>query len=98
MFTLFRYGLIPVVLYCVVVIAAGFDTYSTNAVRESSWPQTVATVINSQDVGEALAEFNGTPNTFPDPYGTLNYVVEGQTYTWQGRGREIGVTVMNSRR
>ena len=77
MFTLFWYGLIPVVLYCAVVIAASFDTYSTNAVRESSWPQTVATVIKSQDVGEALPEFNGAPNAFPDPYGTLNLARAG---------------------
>jgi len=95
MFTLFRYGLVPVVLYCVVVIAAGVDAFSTNAVRKSAWPQTVATVMKSQDFGQALAEFRGTQNTFPDPRGALQYVIDGETYTWQGRGRDIGVTVMN---
>src|SRR5260370_24734994 len=97
MFTLFRYGLVPVVLYCVVVIAAGVDAFSTNAVRKSTWPQTVATVMKSQDFGQALAEFRGTQNTFPDPRGALQYVIDGETYTWQGRGRDIGVTVMNPR-
>ena len=95
MFTLFRYGLLPVVLFCVVVVTASFDAFSTNAVRESTWPQTVATVMDSQDFGGAAAEFQGTQNAFPDPHGTLKYVIDGKTHTWQGRGREIGVTVMN---
>jgi hypothetical protein len=38
LFTLFRYGLIPVVFYCVVVITAGIDAVTTNASQESSWP------------------------------------------------------------
>jgi len=95
MFTLFRYGLLPVVLYCTIVIAAGVDAYSTNAVRKSAWPQTVATVLQSQDPGQVLAELQGTKNTFPDPRGTLSYVIDGKAYTWQGRGRDIGVTAMN---
>jgi hypothetical protein len=95
MFTLFRYGLLPVVLYCIVVIAAGFDAMLTNTIQKSTWPQTVVTVTQSQDFGQALAEFRGTQNTFPDPRGTLQYVIDGKPYAWQGRGREIGVTVMN---
>ena len=95
MFNLFRYCLGPVVVYCLVVIAAGVDSFSTNIFRKSTWPQTVVTVVRSQDFGAAAAAFRGTPNTFPDPRGTLNYVIDGQTYTWQGRGRDIGVTVMN---
>jgi len=95
MFTLFRYGLLPVVLYCIVVIAAGFDAILTNTIQKSTWPQTVVTVTQSQDFGQALAEFGGRQNTFPDPRGRLQYVIDGKTYAWQGRGREIGVTVMN---
>src|SRR5256885_1040658 len=34
------------------------------------------------------------PNTFPDPRGTGIYVIDGKSHAWQGRGREIGVTVM----
>jgi hypothetical protein len=94
MFTLFRYGLLPVVLYCVVVITAGVDAILTNTVRKSTWPQTFVTVMQSQDFGQALTELRGTPNTFPDPRGTLRYVIDGKTYNWQGRGREMGVTVM----
>jgi hypothetical protein len=94
MFTLFRYGLIPVVLWCAVVIAAGVQAFSTNVIRKSTWPQTVVTVTQSQDLGQALAEFRGTQNDFPDPHGTVRYAVGGKTYSWQGRGREIGVTVM----
>jgi hypothetical protein len=94
MFTLFRYGLIPVVFFCVIVVSASIDAYSTNAVRKSTWRQTVVTVTQSQDFGQAFAEFRGTQNTFPDPRGTVKYVIDGETYTWQGRGREIGVTVM----
>ena len=94
MFTLFRYGLIPVVLFCVVIVTASIDAYSTNAIQKSSWRQTVATVMQSQDFGDVAAKFRGTPNTFPDPHGTVQYVVDGQTYTWQGRGRDMGVTVM----
>ena len=82
-------------LFCVVVIAASVDAYSTNTVQKSTWPQTVVTVMQSQDLAKWLAEFRGTPNTFPDPRGTLTYVIDGKTYTWQGRGRDIGVTVMN---
>jgi hypothetical protein len=95
MFTLFRYGLIPVVLFCLVVIAASIDTYSSNVVQKSTWSQTVVTVTESQDFGQAFAELSGTKNTFPDPHGTVSYVIDGKTYTWQGRGRDIGVTVMN---
>ena len=95
MFMLFRYGLIPVVLFCGVVIAASIDTYSTNIVQKSTWRQTVVTVMESQDFGQGLAEFRGTQNTFPDPHGTVQYVIDGKTYTWQGRGRDMGVTVMN---
>jgi uncharacterized protein DUF3592 len=95
MFTLFRYGLIPVVLFCVVVIAAGVDTFTTNTVQKSTWLQTVATVLEAQDFGQTSAEFRGTPNNFPDPRGKVQYVINGETYNWQGRGRDMGVTVMN---
>jgi len=94
MFTLFRYGLTPVVLYCVVLITAGIDAFLTNTVRKATWPQTVVTVVQSQDFGDVAAAFRGTPNTFPDPRGTLKYVIDGKSYDWRGRGREIGVTVM----
>ena len=95
MFTLFRYGLMPVVGFCVVVIAASIDVYATNTIQKSTWRQTVVTVMQSQDPGQVAAEFRGTPNTFPNPRGTLEYVVDGKPYTWQGLGRDIGVTVMN---
>ena len=94
MFTLFRYGLTPVVLYCVVVITAGVSAILTNTVRKATWPQTVVTVVRSQDLGDMAAAFRGTPNTFPDPRGKVTYVIDGRSYAWQGRGREIGVTVM----
>jgi uncharacterized protein DUF3592 len=94
MFTLFRYGLAPVVLYCVVVITAGADAFLTNTIRKATWPQTVVTVVQSRDFGDVAAAWRGTPNTFPDPRGTLQYAVDGKPHTWQGRGREIGVTVM----
>jgi hypothetical protein len=51
-------------------------------------------VVQSQDFGDVAAAFRGTPNTFPDPRGKLNYVIDGKSYDWQGRGRDIGVTVM----
>jgi hypothetical protein len=95
MFNLLRYGLIPVVGFCVIVVSASIDVYSTTAIRQSTWPQTVATVVRSQDLGDVAAKFRGTPNTFPDPRGTLTYVIDGKAHTWQGRGRDIGVTVMN---
>lgn len=95
MFTFLRYGLIPLVLFCVVIVAASVDAYSTNITQKSTWPETVATVLESQDFGQDLAESRGTQNTFPDPHGTVTYVIDGKTYTWQGRGRDIGVTVMN---
>jgi hypothetical protein len=95
MFAIFRYGLLPVALFCVVVITAGVHTVATNGIQKSTWPQTVVTVTQSQDVGKALAELRGAQNSFPDPYGTVRYVIGGKTYSWQGRGREIGVTAMN---
>ena len=94
MFTLFRYGLLPIVLYCVIVITAGCDAFLTNTFRKSTWPQTVVHVVQSQDLGDVAAAWRGTPNTFPDPRGTVIYVIDGKSYAWQGRGREIGVTVM----
>jgi Protein of unknown function (DUF3592) len=93
-FTLFRYGLIPVAYYCLVVITAGISAFSGNAVQKSTWRQTVVTVTQAQDFGDAAAEFLGTKNTFPDPRGTVKYVIDGETFVWQGRGREIGLTVM----
>jgi hypothetical protein len=69
MFTLFRYGLIPVVLFCIVIITGGVHTVSTNSLRKSTWPQTVVTVVQSQDFNQALAEFRGTQNAFPTPTG-----------------------------
>jgi hypothetical protein len=95
MFTLFRYGLIPAVFFCVVVFIGGVHIVSTNVIQKSTWPQTVVTVMQSQDPGQALAELRGTQNAFPDPYGTVRYVIGGKTYSWQGRGRDIGLTVMN---
>jgi len=94
MFALFRYGLMPVVAYCLIIVAASIDVYLTNAIQRSTWPQTVVTVVQSQDFGDVAAKFRGTPNTFPDPRGTLSYVIDGKTHTWQGRGRDIGLTVM----
>jgi hypothetical protein len=95
MFAIFRYGLLPVALFCVVVIAAGVHTFTENSIQKSTWPQTVVTVAQSQDFGKALAELRGEKNAFPDPHGTVSYVVGGKTYSWQGRGRDIGLTVMN---
>ena len=51
--------------------------------------------MQAQDWGQDLAKFRGTKETFPDPRGTLKYVIDGETYTWQGRGRQIGLTIMN---
>jgi hypothetical protein len=95
MFTLFRYGLLPVVGFCVVIVAASIDVFATNSFQKSTWPQTVVTVVQSEDWGEAAAKFRGTPNTFPDPRGTLQYIADGKSYTWKGRGRDIGLTAMN---
>jgi len=95
MFTFFRYGLLPVVAFCGVIVAASIDVYWTNTVQKSTWPQTVVTVVQSQDPGQMLAELRGTEKTFSDPRGTLTYVIDGKTHTWQGRGRDIGVAVMN---
>jgi len=94
-FNLFRYGFLPVVLFCVIVIAASIDAYTTNQAHKSTWRQTEITVVQSQDFGETSAKLRGTKNTFPDPHGTVRYVIDGETYTWQGRGRDIGITAMN---
>jgi len=85
-FSIFRYGLLPIALFCVIVIAAGVHTVVENSIQKSTWPQTVVAVVQSQEFGK---------NSFPDPHGTVRYVVGGKTYSWQGRGREIGLTVMN---
>ena len=96
MFALFRYGLIPVVLFCGVIVAASIDAHWTNHVQKSTWRQTVVTVTQSQDGGQAAAESRGEQNSFPNPRGEVQYVIDGETYTWQGRGRDMGVTVMNA--
>jgi hypothetical protein len=96
LFNLFRFGLLPVVLFCGVVVTATVDAYWTNIVQKSTWPQTVVTVMESQDLGRELAQSRRTENTFPDPHGTVSYVIDGTAHTWKGRGRDIGVTVMNA--
>ena len=95
MFAIFRYGLLPVALFCAFVIASGVHIVTENSIQKSTWPQTVVTVVQSQDFGKARAELKGAQNSFPDPHGTVRYVIGGKTYSWQGRGREIGLTVMN---
>ncbi len=94
MFTLFRYGLMPVVYFCLVVVSAGVDAFSTNAVQKSTWPQTVLTVEQTQDIGRMVAEFRGEKPTFSDLRGTGTYVIDGTVYHWQGRANAIGVTAM----
>ena len=95
-FTLFRYVLIPIVLFCGTIVAASIDVFSTTAIRKSTWPQTVATVLQSEDRGHTVRPELLTPNTRPDPYGTVSYAVDGKTYTWEGRGIELGVAVMRA--
>lgn len=95
MFNFFRYGSLPVVLFCVIVIAASIDAYTTNHAHKSTWRQTEITVVQSQDFGETSAKLRGAKNTFPDPHGTVRYVIDGEAYTWQGRGRDIGITAIN---
>jgi len=94
MFRMLRYGLMPVVFFCAVVVVSGVHIVWTNTVHRSTWPQTVLTVLKSQDIGNVLAQFQHRENSFPDPRGMGTYVVGGKTYAWQGRGRDIGVTVM----
>ena len=94
MFTLFRYGLLPVVLFCGIIVTASIDAFSTNAYRQANWLPTVVRVVESQDFGDNVARLRGMTNDFPDPHGTLKYVVDGKSYTWTGRGRDIGLTVM----
>lgn len=94
MFTLFRYGLLPIVLYCVIIVAASIEVFSTNAVQQSTWQQVVVRVVDARDFGDIAAQFAGRTNDFPDPYGTLKYVVDGKTFTWKGRARDIGVITM----
>ena len=94
MFAWPRYALMPVVVYCLTIVSASIDAFSTNAVQKSTWPQTVATVVRAEDIGQVVAEFRGTQKTFSEFYGTLQYVVDGETYTWRGRARDIGVTAI----
>jgi hypothetical protein len=94
MFLLFRFGLIPVVLFCLTILAATVDTLVTNLDQQATWRRTVATVTDARDPGDLAAQVRGTPNTFPDPHGGLVYVAEGTELRWRGRGREIGVTEM----
>ncbi|MFO1014076.1 MAG: DUF3592 domain-containing protein [Caulobacteraceae bacterium] len=94
MFNLFRWGLIPVVLFCGVCVAAGIDAFSENAVRRATWPKVEATVLESQDFADELARMRGTSNNFPDPRGVLQYQVNGETHTWTGRGRDAGLIAM----
>jgi hypothetical protein len=83
-FTLLRYGLLPVVFYCAVVFVSGVHIIGSNEAHRSSWKQTTATVMQSRDFGDAYAEFSGTKNDFPDPRGTLQYVVNKETAARRG--------------
>ena len=94
MFGILRYGLFPVVLFCIVIVAASFDSFSTNAARKSTWHRTDVTVTESEDFGQEVATLRGTADNFPDPHGRVTYVVDGKSYEWKGRGRDIGLTAM----
>lgn len=96
MFTLFRYGLVPIAGYCLMVIVFTIHIVWANGVQKRTWPQTVATVVESKDFGQTLSELRGTKNSFPDPHGIVRYVVDGKTYTWRGRARDIGLTNLNA--
>ena len=94
MFKLLRFGMLPVVLFCVVVIVATLDALAENTARKSSWIAATGTVTASQDFGDFAAAFQHRKNDFPDPQGAITYVVDGKAYTWSGRGRDIGLTVL----
>lgn len=89
-----RFALLPVVVFCLTIVAATFDAHFENANQKATWLPIKATVTDSQDIGAMAAEFSGRPNDFPDPYGAVRYSVGGKSYAWQGRGRDIGVTAL----
>src|SRR5215831_16628935 len=94
MFQALRYGLLPVVLFCGTIVVASVDVAWENIARKSTWRETVATVVQSQDLGDVVMDSPFTRSTSPDPTGTVVYLVDGETHTWKGRSRELGVTTM----
>lgn len=85
-----RFALIPVVLFCLTILAAAFDSISTNLQQKATWLPVMATVVDAQEFGELGATLSGRAADFPDPYGEISYTVGGETYQWQGRARDIG--------
>jgi len=98
MFVGLRFGLVPVVLFCgllaVMSVVATIDVARENTARKSSWRETVATVVQSHDRGDVVKDYPFLPFTSPDPTGTITYLVDGETHTWEGRARQLGVTTL----
>jgi uncharacterized protein DUF3592 len=94
MFVGLRYGLAPVVLFCGVVVVASVDVAWDNIARRSTWHESVATVVQSQDRGDVVVDSPFTRSTSANPHGTVSYVVDGETHLWEGRARELGVTAL----
>lgn len=94
MFNLFRYGLLWIVVFCGVIVAASLDAYSENIYRRMTWPTVTATVVKAQDFGRIAEEMGQTPGKYPNAQGTVRYVVGGETYEWSGRNRDLGVVAM----
>lgn len=83
-----RFALIPVVLFCLTVMAATFDAIGTNLYQKATWLPLTATVVDAQEFGDP---FGDRAADFPDPYGEISYRVGGKTYRWEGRARDIGL-------
>jgi len=94
MFQALRYGLLPVVLFCGTIVVASVDVAWENIAHRSTWRETVATVVQSQDLGDVVIDSPFTRSTAPNPTETVVYLVDGETHTWKGRARELGVTAM----
>ncbi len=89
MFTLFRYGLVPIAGYCLMVIVFSIHIVWANGVQKRTWPETCR---HRRGIERLRQCPSAGQNTFPDPHGIVRYVVDGKTYTWRGRARDIGLT------
>ncbi|WP_068093601.1 DUF3592 domain-containing protein [Novosphingobium rosa] len=85
----FKYLLIPVALQAIFVVISSILIAGTTAYQRQSWPQTIATVLQSEKwKGPAASHLH------PDLAGTVQYTIGGKQYLWHGRGRDMGVTDM----
>jgi hypothetical protein len=83
MFKFCRLALIPFVLFALTLFAMGVHATVTTMYHRSAWPETVATILETQ-----MATL---PNGKRELAVAVSYIVDGKASHWEGLGKDIGL-------